>query len=79
MIAWSEPDDPTSFSPRPRRIAGATFLTAVPEGWNTSFMPDGRLMAAHPDNQPRLFDPVTRKWSEFNGVGFLEMDPQPTQ
>jgi hypothetical protein len=77
MIVWSMPGEPADFLVAPLRRAGCEYLTTIPSGWKWCWAPDMRLAAAHPDHRPREFDPIARKWSEFDGAAFVEMDPQP--
>jgi hypothetical protein len=45
-------------------LTGATYLTAIPVGWDWRLMPNAMIVACHPDYAPRIFDPKTGAWSD---------------
>ena len=56
---------------------GTTFLCRVPDGWDYRLLKDGNVVITHPEHALRNFDPTTKKWSEYQAEGLVEMDPQP--
>lgn len=57
--------------------SGSRLLTRIPDGWTHRLTSEGKLLIVHQDHRPREFDPVTERWSEFDGSTLVEMDPQP--
>lgn len=76
-LVWSDLSDPSSFEVSSGAVPCAEYVTSIPAGWNWVMGPGKVIMACHPDYQSREFDLIGRVWSEFDGVRYRVMEPQP--